>query len=62
MVDMINKDFIDFSLQNDSYLDYNINTKYKKIFDTIHGDISISNIACMFIDTPQFQRLRFLHQ
>src|SRR3990167_658452 len=39
-----------------------INTRYKRIFDFIHGDISISNIACMIIDTPYFQRLRHLHQ
>ena len=39
-----------------------INYYYKKIFDSIHGDIQISNIACSIIDHPCFQRLRNLHQ
>ena len=36
--------------------------KHKRIFDTIHGDIHISNIACAIIDSSYFQRLRYLHQ
>lgn len=35
---------------------------YKQIHDTIHGFMKISNLACKIIDTPQFQRLRYLHQ
>lgn len=35
---------------------------YKKIKDTIHGFIEISNIACKIIDTVAFQRLRYMKQ
>ena len=35
---------------------------YKQIHDSIHGYIKISNLACKIIDTPEFQRLRYLHQ
>ena len=34
----------------------------KEIFDPIHGFISISPLLQMFIDTPEFQRLRDLKQ
>lgn len=43
-------------------MNYKLNLNYKKIFDTIHKNIKISNLACHFIDTEQFQRLRGLHQ
>ena len=36
--------------------------KHKRIYDVIHGDIHISNIACAIIDSSYFQRLRYLHQ
>ena len=36
--------------------------KTKEIFDPIHGFISISPLLQMFIDTPEFQRLRDLKQ
>ena len=36
--------------------------KHKRIYDIIHGDIHISNYACAIIDSPYFQRLRYLHQ
>jgi HD superfamily phosphohydrolase len=36
--------------------------KHKRIYDIVHGDIHISNIACVIIDSPYFQRLRYLHQ
>jgi HD superfamily phosphohydrolase len=35
---------------------------YKLINDTIHGQISLSNIAIKIINTPQFQRLRNIKQ
>ncbi len=34
----------------------------KEIFDPIHGYIKITKLAQLFIHTPQFQRLRYLHQ
>src|SRR5271157_1828637 len=34
----------------------------KEIYDTIHGHITISALACRIIDSPEFQRLRYLHQ
>lgn len=34
----------------------------KEIYDTIHGHITISPLACRIIDSPEFQRLRYLHQ
>jgi HD superfamily phosphohydrolase len=40
----------------------NINTKYKVIYDVIHGYINISDIACDIIDTVEFQRLRDIRQ
>jgi len=33
-------------------------TNYKKIHDTVHGYISISNYACRIIDSKYFQQLR----
>ena len=36
---------------------------HKEIYDPIHGTyIKITRLAMLFIDTPQFQRLRYLHQ
>jgi deoxynucleoside triphosphate triphosphohydrolase SAMHD1 len=35
---------------------------YKQISDKVHGFIRISNLACRIVDSPQFQRLRYLHQ
>jgi len=35
---------------------------YKKIYDNIHGYITISNIACKIIDSYEFQRLRYMRQ
>ncbi len=35
---------------------------HKSIHDEIHGLIKISDIACRIIDTPEFQRLRYLRQ
>ena len=35
---------------------------FKTIFDTIHGYIKLSNLACDIIDTVEFQRLKDLHQ
>jgi len=35
---------------------------YKIISDIIHGSISLSKMAMMIIDTPEFQRLRYLKQ
>jgi len=35
---------------------------YKIISDIIHGSISLSKLAMMIIDTPEFQRLRYLKQ
>jgi len=32
------------------------------IFDNIHGYIEVDNIALSIIDTPEFQRLRHIHQ
>lgn len=37
-------------------------TCYKEICDSIHGHIKLTKLACLIIDTPQFQRLRYLHQ
>lgn len=37
-------------------------TDYKTINDNIHGSINLSKIAMMIIDTPEFQRLRYLKQ
>ena len=65
MEDALVKAIDNCSLEDNSehdYEDYPLNTRYKRIFDTIHGDISVSNLACMIIDTPYFQRLRHLHQ
>lgn len=39
-----------------------IKQDYKQFNDIIHGDINISNIAALIIDTPYFQRLADLHQ
>lgn len=36
--------------------------KSKKVFDYIHGLITIDNFYFRFIDTPQFQRLRDIYQ
>jgi len=36
--------------------------QHKEIFDSIHGYIKLTKLACLIIDTPQFQRLRYLHQ
>ncbi|ARF12609.1 HD phosphohydrolase [Klosneuvirus KNV1] len=35
---------------------------HKEIYDSIHGYIKLSKLACLIVDTPQFQRLRYLHQ
>ena len=35
---------------------------YKIINDTIHGSISLSKLATLIIDTPEFQRLRYIKQ
>lgn len=35
---------------------------YKMISDIIHGSISLSKLAMMIIDTPEFQRLRYIKQ
>mgnify|MGYP003351907598 CR=1 FL=1 len=35
---------------------------YKIINDIIHGSINLSKLAMMIIDTPEFQRLRYLKQ
>ena len=34
----------------------------KLIYDNIHGYIEIDSIAKKIIDTPEFQRLRYIHQ
>lgn len=49
-------------LQNKNKHNMSLNLKCKIINDVIHGNINISNLACMIIDTPEFQRLRKLHQ
>lgn len=36
--------------------------KYKLVHDAIYKKIDISDLACSFIDTSEFQRLRDLHQ
>jgi HD superfamily phosphohydrolase len=46
----------------DIFDEYTINTKYKTVYDTVHGYIYMSDMACIIIDTPEFQRLRKLHQ
>lgn len=35
---------------------------YKIINDNIHGSITLSRLACKIIDTPEFQRLRYIKQ
>lgn len=35
---------------------------YKQVHDNVHGYIKISGLACMIMDTVEFQRLRYLHQ
>lgn len=35
---------------------------YKLINDNIHGSIILSRLACKIIDTPEFQRLRYIKQ
>jgi HD superfamily phosphohydrolase len=37
---------------------FNLILDYKKINDCIHGFFTVSNLACLFIDTKYFQRLR----
>ena len=37
---------------------YDFDSKYKTIFDPIHGNITFPKIMWDIIDTPQFQRLR----
>ena len=37
-------------------------TEFKYIHDCIHGYIPISNVAYMIINTPEFQRLRYIKQ
>ncbi|KAL4234945.1 SAM domain and HD [Mactra antiquata] len=40
-----------------------LNSSQRKVFnDPIHGHIAIHNVCVKIIDTPQFQRLRFLKQ
>ena len=39
-----------------------LNLYNTKIYDNIHGYIDVSNFATALIDTPIFQRLRYLHQ
>lgn len=58
----IEKDEDEDKDKEDDQEEFVVNTKCKRIFDVIHGDISLSNLACMIIDTPYFQRLRQLHQ
>ena len=41
---------------------YDFDSKYKTIFDPIHGNITFPKIMWDIIDTPQFQRLRNLKQ
>jgi len=41
----------------DNYL-----SDYKIISDIIHGSISLSKLAMLIIDTPEFQRLRYIKQ
>ena len=40
----------------------NLLGNYKKISDPIHGHIIITKLASLIIDSPFFQRLRYLHQ
>lgn len=51
-------------IPNDSQLlvTNDFDTKYKTIFDPIHGNITFPKIMWDIIDTPQFQRLRNLKQ
>ena len=35
---------------------------YKFINDNIHGMITLSKLAYMIVDTPEFQRLRYIKQ
>lgn len=35
---------------------------HKRIHDNIHGSIKLSKLATLIVDTPEFQRLRELHQ
>lgn len=42
--------------------DFYLNVNYKEIQDPLYRTISISNLACLFIDTKYFQRLRHIHQ
>lgn len=41
---------------------YDYLKNYKIINDTIHGSISLSKLATIIIDTPEFQRLRYIKQ
>ena len=41
---------------------YNLCKPYKIIHDTIHGNVELSKLAMMFVDTSTFQRLRYLKQ
>jgi len=41
---------------------YDYLKNYKIINDTIHGSISLSKLATLIIDTPEFQRLRYIKQ
>uniref|UniRef100_A0A6C0ACF3 HD/PDEase domain-containing protein n=1 Tax=viral metagenome TaxID=1070528 RepID=A0A6C0ACF3_9ZZZZ len=36
--------------------------RYKRIYISVSGFIDVSNLACLLIDTKEFQRLRHLHQ
>ena len=47
-------------LSNDDFDD--LINDYKIISDVIHGSISLSKLAILIIDTPEFQRLRYLKQ
>ena len=37
-------------------------TNYKEILDLVHGYIKISDLATKIIDTPYFQRMRYIKQ
>ena len=45
-----------------SSLLYELLKDYKIINDNIHGTITLSKLAYMIIDTPEFQRLRYIKQ
>ena len=56
MTDIITDNNINENIINDLLNDYKI------INDIIHGSINLSKLAIIIIDTPEFQRLRYLKQ